>query len=321
MRANKTSLPTSVSIVAAVVLSTALLLVIAASADAAVRFTSPTGTNSGASCPEIDPCSLTAALDSTFTADGDQVVMELGTYNPPGQLTISEDVDLFSNGLPTQVTINMSSGIGILLGNDNARLAGFTIEHTGTSAAILGLYGTVETVIARSTAGNACAGGGNSLFRNTLCASSGANRAGVNVNVGGGTANLKLRNVTAIGSGASSRGIETFVTTAGTLTIDAKATIARGVAGDVSSTATDAGTTSEILLSNSNFDTVSSSGTGGGVSVVSADNINNNQSTAPIFVNAGTGDYHQASNSPTIDAGGTADVDTGTLDFDKEASG
>lgn len=320
MRAHKTSLKFSLSIVVAAVLSMALLLVVAASADAAVRFTSPTGTNSGASCPEIDPCSLIAAVDGAFTADGDEVVLAPGDYDVGGtMLVIGEAVEMFSIGLPSQVTISSSSGIGILVGHENARVAGFTFEHTGTGAGVLVAQGTLENAIVNSTAGSACNLGSDTLIRDAVCVTSGTNRAGVQLSTSGGPANNVLRNVTAIGTSASSPGLDIQAGTSANVIVDARAVIARGVAGDVKNSALDTGVISQVVMTNSNFDTVTTDDFGGAATAtVTANNTNGNQTSAPVFVDADGGDYHQAPTSPTIDAGGAADADTGSKDIDNE---
>lgn len=320
MRAYKTSLKMTMSLAAAVVLSTALLFAVATSADAAVRFTDPNGTNSGASCPEIDPCSLIAAVDAAFTADGDEVVLAPGDYDVGGtMLVIGEAVELFSIGLPSQVTISSSSGTGILVGHENARVAGVTVEHTGIGAGVAVNQGTLENAYVTSTAGIGCGMGGDTLIRDSVCATSAANRSGLQLSTSGGPANTVLRNVTAIGTGANSRGLDLESGTSANVMIDARAVIARGVVGDVRNVATDAGVVSQIVMTNSNFDTVTTDDFGGtATATVTANNTNGNQSTAPVFVNSGDGDYHQAPTSPTIDAGGAADANTGSSDIDNE---
>jgi hypothetical protein len=97
--------------------------------------------------------------------------------------------------------------------------------------------------------------------------------------------------------------------------MDLRNVIARGTAADVQTTVVTGGT-GTINLAYSNYTTASNSING--TSNITPVGSPTNQTASPAFVNAPGGDYHEATGSPTIDAG-AADARTGTLDLDGEA--
>jgi hypothetical protein len=101
---------------------------------------------------------------------------------------------------------------------------------------------------------------------------------------------------------------------AGELEITASNTIIRGSATDIvtHTEASGGGTQAlKVALDHSNYATVNTS-LGG---TVTPANTAANQSAAPLFVNASGGDLHEATGSPTIDAGAT-DPANGATDLD-----
>jgi hypothetical protein len=128
-----------------------------------------------------------------------------------------------------------------------------------------------------------------------------------------GTDNV-VRNVTAIATGAGSTGISVNggpgCPSDPTLFLDGKSSIFRGAAMDVrASTSCPDGYAD---FSNSNFRGSKTSGPS------FRDAGGNQLSVDPLFVNAAAGDFHEASGSPTIDAGAT-DAKSGSSDPDGRA--
>jgi hypothetical protein len=92
------------------------------------------------------------------------------------------------------------------------------------------------------------------------------------------------------------------------VTLDLRNAIASGESADLEGVPSLA--SGQILVANSNFDVAKTAGE----TVIDK---GGNQSAAPLFVNAGAGDYREAAGSPTIDAGAVDQL--GTLDPDGNA--
>jgi hypothetical protein len=74
-----------------------------------------------------------------------------------------------------------------------------------------------------------------------------------------------------------------------------------------------------ITLAHSSYTSEQEITNGGGVAATVTDpGTGTNQTSAPVFVNAVAGDFHQAAGSPTLDAG-VLDASTGPTDFEGDA--
>lgn len=291
-------------------------LLAAQSAYAEQRYAEVGGDGPAASCLQSDPCSIVDVLNPTFTEDGDEVILNAGTYDiGPNDFSTSEAVDIRGVGGGTIVT-SSGSFTGIL-NNVNARMRFMRIINTDGGKGVELFNGKLENVTV-ITAGTACSGGANTLIRDSFCISTGSGGIGVRLASSGGTNLLKLRNVTAIGKDSSSYGIELFSSGGAQNTIDARAVIANGGDADLRVSSSDAGTVGTMTMTNSNFFDTSIFTSGGGSSSATANNANGNVSAAPLFVQPATNDYHQQIGSPTIDQG-SADADSGGTDIDGES--
>jgi hypothetical protein len=285
------------------IVALALLALPAGAAAATNRYASPAG--AGSTCSAALPCTLTGAL--AIAESGDTVVMA-GNEGPYGtllvplvaELHLSSGVNLegavgqpapqiFSNA-PT-VALRMEGGAG-------QRLANVAIQYEGPEAALRGA-GTVERVLALSET-SGCILSPETTLVDSVC----AGKIGLEDNVGEAWS-LTLRNDTIYGT-------ETglfAVSATELLQIAATNTVIRGGLRDIYANGSAPGTVA-IALDHSNYVSVTSEG---GASVTAAGS-GTNQTAAPLFVNAAASDFHQATGSPTIDAGAN-DAANGPLDL------
>ncbi len=300
-----------------VLLTAIVALFAAAPAFAAQRYASPSGTGlASGGCPQIDPCSINNAVLNTYTNDGDEVILAAGDYTiGTSELDIMDAIDVHGLGLPSATHIIGTGNLPVYLGNAGATLRQVEISHsTGiTFAALFVNQGTAANVIATSSSANGCMVS-NATIRDSICTTSSDGRNGIHINFSGDPHTNVLRNVTAIGSGATnSYGVYAGASSGSVTSFDVKGLIASGTSADIFASGTTGGT-STVTLDHSNYQQVTSVGT----ATVTAAGTNNNQTAAPVFVNAATGDYHQDPTSPTIDAG-AVDGSSGSTDIDGEA--
>ena len=299
--------------VGAAVASLALLTGGAGVAQAAERYASPGG--SGAACTKAQPCSLAEAVGAAKS--NDEVIVTAGTYDLPATIVTPVGAsNLFVHGEFTgpmpKLNVSASSAAPITPGTIGVKLS--YLEMTNTAATAVGAFcvseGSVERVRATARGSNAMgiALNGKCTVRDSLIRASGKEAVAISGFLFGGTATALIRNVTAIASGTKSIGISSSygeIILPGSYTLDVKNSIAQGELADLS--ANQLAFPGNIAISNSNFDTQQTTGsatiTGG-----------SNQTAPPLFVDAAAGDYRQAPNSATIDAGVADQI--GALDLD-----
>jgi len=297
---------------------TAALLAVPASASAANRFASPTG--SGVACTQPSPCDLQTAIGAAPAASDVFVPGNLGDYNQAAAITpLNASIHIHgTNGRPRIV---FSAGGLDLRQSDSATAINLRVESTSSSTAfLLGKHGGAANIIAtNNNGGSACllhgvldpmTGGGSAALVDSVCwsTSSGAfalQTLGVN----------SLRNVTAIASGTNGEAIHAFAATLEAGHDELVNVIARGGAGGHDLTA-ESDNTADVTIHvvYSNFANTFTTGAGSPAKThINGDTTN--QNAAPLFVNASTGDFHQAAGSPTIDAGLSL-TSIGETDFD-----
>jgi hypothetical protein len=301
------------------------MLAVAGSASAATRFAEPNGNGPSGlgGCPETNPCSLEAAIEDPAIVNGDEVIVLPGTYETQTDtVRIDNSIMVRSRDADPRPVIPTTDGFGILMASGGATVRRLQIESSADGGAPLWMTsgGTAERMVVIRT--NAATGSGNvvelgaSVLRDSVLWNAGTGDAahfGVNGNV---TRTATVRNVTAVATGGAARAIFVEAFNGAELTIDAKNVIASGGAADVAAATNSASdTTATASLANSNYDTESESGTGAAVTNPGSPS---NQTTAPVFVNAAAGDFHQTSLSPTINQGDGAASQLGTLDIDDE---
>lgn len=294
------------------------LLFAATSAQGAIRYATPDGAGDPNTCVAVAPCAVADALNSTYTNDGDEIVLASGDYSVSTPLGIIDRVDVHGTGAAAATRI-VSSGFpfGIVVSNADAVLRNVTITHnTGNEAAVRLVNGTVRNVVAISSSAHGCTAR-DGTFSDTLCLAKAAGYVGIFVNEGGGAPSLlRLRNVTAISSGGGGHGIRVYAGSSLAATIDAIGTIARGAGVDVSArTDGSVGSSATVDLNHSSYSTTFIDS---GTASITSTSVSGNQTAAPLFVNATADDYRQVVGSPTIDAG-AVDGYSGTTDIDGDA--
>ena len=297
-------------------------LALAPAASAAPRYASTTGLGAPSDCTSPDPmnvngpCTLERAVE--IISNDEEVVVGPGTYTLTDQLNVSGD-DVHGAAGQARPVISTNSPIGINLGG-GAILRDLDVVHTGTSYAVyVGISSRLERATVRSSGSDVCRLDNASLVRDSLCWSTlgmGAGHAVSMCNGGMVTWSANLRNVTAIATGTGGKGVYLCAGATGIMAITAKNVIASGMGPDVMAETTPPGTAT-VTLEYSNYDTESELGAPQ-ASVTNPGTGTGNQVAPPAFVDGALGNFHQASTSPTIDAGSAVDL-LGTADFDGDA--
>ena len=292
------------------VVACAALLAFPAAAQAAQRYAAPGAT--GVECTKPEPCNLADAINGASA--NDEVIVTAGEYTVTGApinvvyggLQIHGDlagpmpqVGAELGGLPAinmnaegsslsyiEVVNRQTEGIGVRCGS-TSRVE--RVRATGIGEGAAGLVQFQEC-----------------LVRDSLLRGEGTNSLGMeSLAVNQGEPSSTVGNVTAIATGANSAGIQSRYndSVAGSHILNLTNSIAQG-ASDLRTE--DGNGTGRIAVSNSNFDLIKEETPGaiGGTG---------NQAAPPLFVNAGGGDYREAPDSPTIDAGSPTGI--GPLDL------
>jgi hypothetical protein len=284
----------------------AALLLAPAAAAGGIRYAAPGGAGSGPCNPT--PCTLAKAVSGAI--DGDQVVVTPGTYKPNAEVKVDKAIDV--GGQPGAAVPTIELGLeGVRINNAGATVHDLRIELPGaTMAHALSLEaGTVERVYTLSGENNSGACEVLSgLLRDSVCWGA---FAGVTVGASGGGPNPVLVNdTTASIFVLAGAGVQ--------VSVEARNVIAQAplpgkadIYFDVSS-----GGSANVNFSHSNYSTVDTSLSGGTTFTYTQPGTNGNQTAEPLFVNAASGDLHEAAGSPTVDAG-ASDSPIGALDLDR----
>lgn len=296
-------------------LSLIAVLALAAPASAATRYASPTGIGAASGgCPQVAPCNFIDAVDSAQLVDGDEVVVLPGDHMLGAtQLQINKHVDIHGQGPAWLTTIHSSSSTGIGIGHAASSVSDLTFEFTGGDSSRLSITGgTVERSIVKSGSLVGSITFFNGTLRDSLVINTKitGNAVSTNTSGSGGSYSTEIRGSTLIATGASASGLVARLAggTSGSLTYTVSDSIIRGGQQDIYGSATDELTVT-VSLANSNFEVVKTdlplNGGNPGTGIVTVTNPANagNQTAAPVFLDAASGNFHQAATSPTIDAG------------------
>jgi hypothetical protein len=283
-------------------------------AAAAARYASPTSTVASGACPQAAPCTLASAVSGA--AAGDDVTLAPGDYSINKQLRATVAIDLHgTDGQPAPRLLGAAAldgpyVVGVSQGGSISHVA---ISAAADHQAALALNGATGDDLVLSATGSGDANAGqqavvllgipntaapDTVLRDSVAWAQGSSMGAVVVQhaLSGFTsrsssstptvpAAADLVNVTAIATGAGAAAVR-VIHDAPTVTLTD--VIARGAAQDLTS----ANTTTSV--SYSDFRPAAASGFSDGGQNITAD---------PLFTNAGTGDFHEVSGSPTVDAG------------------
>jgi hypothetical protein len=284
-------------------------------ASAADRFAEPGG-DGAEPCAQTDPCDIETAVNAS--TGGDDITLFAGTYTPTVALG-------YAGGPKTSITIHGSPGARPVVnfaGNNSAAfyiepgstLRDVDVNSTGSTATAVLAYGggALERVNARASgvSSRACLVEGESTIHDSVCwftgtASPDSSALSVDA-IGGGVATDVARNVTAVATSGPGIRVRANASINGGVTLNATNVFARGAGGaggeDVRTDEFGTGTTppQTVNLDHSNFVTVSEQDSGDITDTGTAGNV----TTAPAFVNANAGDFHQLDTSDgTINLG------------------
>jgi hypothetical protein len=304
---------TSLLCLSAMLAASGIAASVPAGASAATqRYAGPKG--SGSDCTSAQPCDLFYALEHSNS--GDEVIVAPGDY--PRSL---EDLRVYSgvtvHGVPGKARPrllfhNMPTPSLQVLGT----LRDVEVIQAPSDQGIaLGLDGgSLDQVSVRGSAqdGWPAVMNRNGVIRNSIVVSPSDHGEAIFTHAANDFETGTFRNVTAIATGNGGVGIRVRATSQGAFAnVLVKNAIARGgPSGDDVRAETDNTATAKITIGNSNW--ADSDTWLAGASIADA---GGNQSAAPAFVDAVSGNYHEAAGSPTIGAGLDEFVD-GPLDID-----
>lgn len=312
----------------------AIAVALPATASAAQRFASPTGTGSNPCLNSMDPCPITTAIN--MASSGDEVILAPGDY---GSLGSPISTGLSAQGVSVHATPGARARIFgnqpiVLevktLSTDPASLSDVEVVHvpdmTGGEIALFlnGFFGPVSAnrVVAgsESTDGVACTTFpvGSATFSNGVCASSGGPAMVFSASSASGTDTINLRNMTLRATSSSAADAAPLNLTADSgisVTADLRNTIIKDSDGtkDILLSATN-GSHVSLTLRNDDFDPATVSNSAGTIDgLMDPSNV----SSAPLLADPANGDFHELTGSPTIDRGDPAQI-VGTTDLDGE---
>jgi hypothetical protein len=326
-----------------VLLGSLLLLLGATGASAATtRFAAPGGmAPAGSACEAANPCSLFNAASitapGTVLGNDDDVVVESGSYSDaandlgPNGVLLRQGITVHGAAGQPRPLINLSVADGptAFFVQSGDVLSHLEINRTARGRSDVSVVGgVVEDLIARSSSANAIVcEQTRGIIRDSACLSDGANSAAVGTTLLQGepeTFTAKLRNVTAVATGAGSHGLSYVAFGEHLMTVDAIGVIARAPAEDVEAggrslppNTPGTGANVEVHLDHSDYaDVGTSSDPAEATPFVTPVGSGTNIVAAPRLEADG---YHELPNSPTINKGATAgDGSSGGFDIDAE---
>jgi hypothetical protein len=308
-----------------------ILLAGAATASAAQRYASPSGTAADP-CTQVSPCDIVTAINGkigNMPGTGDEVIVRPGSYYKVGTTSTPLSAELEPlvaesihgvAGQPRPVIHSAAGPYALFLVGPSSGLSAtdLDIEQTATSGGGLLLSNaTVDELIVHAD-GFACVPESGTIT-NSVCWTSnlGSGWAGLDVDWGGSSSSsVTLRNVDVFATHTGNNGIVLDGGGTGAFTLNATNVIARG--GN-DATHFDVNVipftgTFTANFSHSDYATTNTSATGHITPAGTAGNV----TADPALADPAAGDFHETAASPTIDAG-LVDPANGAFDFDGQA--
>jgi len=309
-------------------LTVALLLAGAPTANAAQRYTSPSGAAADP-CTQLQPCDIVTAINGksgNMPNAGDEVVVEPGSYYKSGTTStplsteLSPPVNESIHGVAGQPrpVINSAAGpYALFLSAASPGLSATDLDIEQTALGGNGLLlsdATVDRLFVHAD-GFGCAPDSGTIT-NSVCwtSNSGSGWAGLAVDSGGSSpSTVTLRNVDVFATHTGNDGIALDGSGTGAFTLNATNVIAHG---GTDATHFDVNVhpssgTFTANFTNSDYATTNTSATGHITPLGTAANI----AADPALVDPVAGDFHETAVSPTIDAG-LVEPANGSLDLD-----
>jgi hypothetical protein len=301
------------------------LLVAPAAAEAANRFAEPGG-DGAEPCLSSDPCSIETAVNAA--SSGDDVSLLDGVppdapYVAASQLGVPAGVTVHGTaGARPEIQSSSNTAVSVA---STAAIRDVTISHTNING--IGLIldgGRADRVYARTDGDWGCELFAGAVIRDSVCfTTTNDTNDGTGVNVfhaAASTANVVMRNVTAVASQPTVPGLRAQPFNAGAvLNVLATNVIAKGGSSPDVATTTSQGQ-ANVTLDHSNYATTS---VGSVLHTITVAGSGTNQVGGLAFNNAAAGDFRQlVASTGTIDhgvAGVVNGVDLGTSDLDGEA--
>ncbi len=286
---------------------------------ATTRYASPDGqlTPTGL-CVSYAPCPLGYAISQAST--GDTVVVDSGTYTIHSALRApSLWIDIHGEaGKPRPVIV--SDDVDTLVVTDPSTTVSYLdLENTHPGGRALSFGGAIAEQIVAHASGEqgTCSLTAGTTLRDSICVATAPN-VGIGVEASAtASAQITVRNVTAIGGNGGNGIFATASGAAATLDLRIANTIARGgaspLADDIEAETTDPRAFVELTVGFSDYRTIDAPAGEAGV-----DDRGGNVPNTPSFVDATNGDYHETAASSTIGKGDTEPED-GPFDVDGES--
>ncbi len=274
----------------------------AGSASAATRYAG-SAANGPEPCSQAAPCALTNAVNNA--KDNDEIVVLPGSYTLTAPLNASFRVlnihgllgragasTISADGLP-----HNGSGVAALGMSTGGRVADLTFTSTQQAVNVRDMIDAVGSVtvervrILTVDTSGVVSGGASTVVSDSVISITG-NAVGISLWSATGA---QIWNDTIVATSGTSGTASGIAASGGAATAVIKNSIIRGNHTDLSPGG-NPGTTFAV-----DYSSYGSSPSGGGGGIVTAGP--HNQTSQPVFVNAGAGDFREAAGSPTIDAG------------------
>ena len=279
-------------------------------------FAAPNG-QSSAACSEADPCDIRTAVGK-----GGDVLLVGGDYSlDADDLFLSDGTDLGPADADAEPPLIQLSGAASVFPLNGSTLHDLRINGGTSSAVFTDPSATggplIERVEVTGSNGQPTCRVSGGIIRDSVCANRGQGQGLASLTNGADDeVNVKVRNVTAYSESGSAVVLDAVADS--DLSFVARNLIADG-SDDRNDIAGVSGPGGTIVgdLDFSNFVTSYDGPYPGATIDISDPGTASNQTAQPLFVDVAGGDFRQAANSPTIDAGDSSASDLGDLDLDR----
>lgn len=265
---------------------------------ASTYYASPTGT--GTECSQAAPCRIETA--ATKGVNGDSVVVAPGTYPLAETLAPSHAIS-FGGQVGGSVPIIETTEADYVYGSASAHAVLHDLRIEGPGGLVMNA-GSAERIFVSydGTHTSGCGLAAGTALIDSVCWSHDGTpvASAIYMSAAGAEGTTTLRNVTAIAANEAGSAIFGDASGGGVLTVDATNVIAR--ASKHTDVRTDFSGFSgvHVTMKNSSYSSVEEDGL---FTTVTAPGTNGNQTAPPSFVAASSGNFAEATGSPTIDAG------------------